>query len=150
MKPNIDFFNCKLYDKEAILNWELPEKARKELDLENYDYFFVTAPKESKHEGHKHVHLSIYPTKYDIINLIEVKTSKIEPAVLNKILKSLDNQGFDIITSTGFCNKKGNCYLGVFFSKKNEKEVDIADLNKIKEVKDINIFDYSCDGLCEE
>ena len=150
MRPSIEIFNCKLYTKEEIISWKLPEKIQVDLDLGNNNYFFVTTPSESKHEGHKHLHLSIYPTKYEIINMIEVKTSKIEPTVLTKILKDLNAQDVDIITSTGFCNKNDECFLGIFFSKQEDKKVDLNNLKKIKEIKDINVFDYSCDGLCED
>jgi hypothetical protein len=59
---------------------------------------------------------------------------------------------FEILTSTGTCKEKNECYFGVFFSKPHDINTEdlITDVKKIKEVKDAKVFNFSCDGCCEE
>ena len=98
MKNFSEYFHCKLYEKETIENWELPEEIKKQLGLNENNYFFLATTKEDDHEGHKHVHLSIYPTKYDIINILEVEIPEIDPKILHKILNLIVKNNFSIIT----------------------------------------------------
>jgi hypothetical protein len=147
-----NFFNCKLYTKEDLLNWDLPEKIQDKLGLHEHDFFFLANSKENSHEGHKHIHLSIYPTKFDVINILEVEIPNINPNVLEKILKIVIKNKFDVITSTGTCKAKNKCYLGIFFSKPIEAATEelISEIGKIKEVKRVKISIYNCNGYCEE
>jgi hypothetical protein len=152
MDKFFEFFQCKLYDKETILNWELPENVRERLGVENNEFFFLTTSKEDSHEGHNHVHLSLYPTKYEVINLLEVELPQIDPKILNKILKAITKHNFDILTSTGYCKDQNNCYFGIFFSKPLESDTQdlISEVKNIKNVLKVKIFNYTCDGCCEE
>ena len=147
-----DIFNCKLYNKEDILKWELPEKIKQKLGIDKYNYFFLAIPKEESHEGHKHIHLSVFPTEYSTINVLEAEISTLNPKILEKILKTVGKHKFDIITSTGTCKAKNICYFGIFFSKPAEANTEDlqSDVNKINEVKNVKISNYTCDGYCEE
>lgn len=152
MEKFLELFHCKLFDKKTILNWELPEQVRKQLGINDYEYFFLTTSKEDSHKGHKHVHLSIFPTNYDIINLLEVETPSIDPNILQKILKSVVKHNFEILTSTGTCREDKKCFFGIFFSKDEKASTEdlILDIKKIKNVQNVRIFNYTCDGCCEE
>jgi len=152
MHKFFEIFHCKLYDKETILNWELPEKIKEQLGIDEYDYIFLATSKEDPHEGHKHIHFSIFPTKYEVINLLEVQIPIIDPKILNKILKSITNYSFDIITSTGYCKDQNNCFFGIFFSKPFESNTQdlISEVKKIKKINNVKIFNYTCDGCSEQ
>ena len=147
-----DIFNCKLYDKKDILKWELPEKIIQKLGIDEYDYYFLATPREESHEGHKHIHLSIFPTKYSSINVLEVVISTLHPKLIEKILKTVVKHKFDIITSTGTCKAKNVCYFGVFFSKPPEASIEAlqSEVSKIKEIQDVKISNYTCKGYCAE
>ena len=93
MDKFLDLFHSKLYDKETLLKWELPEEVKERLGIDEYEFFFLTTAKEDSHEGHKHVHLSIFPTNYEIINLLEVETPSMNPKILQKILEGIKNYG---------------------------------------------------------
>lgn len=151
MEKFLELFHSKLYDKDTLLNWELPEKVKEQLGIDKYEFFFLTSAKENSHEGHKHVHLSIFPTNYEIINLLEVETPIMSPKILQKILKSVVQHKFEILTTTGTCKEKNKCFFGIFFSKpQNSTTADlILDLKKIKDVREVKIFNYTCDGCCE-
>jgi len=152
MEEFLELFYCKLYDKETILNWELPEQVREQLGLDKFEYFFLTAPKEDSHKGHKHIHFSIFPTNYSIINLLEVETPTINPKILEKILKLVVQHNFEILTSTGTCREKNKCFFGIFFSKPQESSTEdlILDIKNIKDVRNAKISNYTCDGYREE
>ena len=147
-----DIFDCKLYNKKDILKWELPKKIIQKLGIDEYYYFFLATPREESHEGHKHIHLSIFPTKYSSINVLEVAISTLNPKILEKILKTVVKHKFDIITSTGTCKAKNICYFGIFFSKPPESSIKDLQLevSKIKEIKNVKISNYTCDGYCAE
>ena len=147
-----DIFNCKLYNKEDILKWELPEKIKQKLGIDKYNYFFLAIPKEESHNGHKHVHLSIFPTKYDSINIVVVEISTLNPKILENILSAVVKHKFDIITSTGTRKSKNKCLFGVFFSKPKEANIEnlYFDISHINEVKKVNISSYTCSGYCQE
>lgn len=152
MEKFLDMFNCKLYDRETILNWELPENVKEQLDIDNYEHFFLATSKEDSHEGYKHVHLSIFPTKYDVINLLEVEIPIIDPKILSNILKTVIKHDFDIITTTGFCKDENNCFLGIYFSKPLEINTQklVSEVKKIKNIGNVKVFNYKCDGCFEE
>lgn len=152
MEKFTEIFHCKLFDKEAIINWGLPEEVRNQLGTNEHEYFFLTSAKEDSHRGPKHVHLSIFPTNYDIVKLLEVEVPRIDPKILNKVLELVAKYKFEILTSTGTCKEKNKCYFGIFFSKPHETNTEdlITDLRKIKEVKEAKVFNFSCDGCCEE
>ena len=147
-----EYFHCRLYDKETIINWNLPEKVKTQLGLDEYDYFFLATSKEDSHEGHKHVHFSIFPTKYNIINILEVEIPIIDPKILQKILKLIVKNNFDIITSTGTCKEKNKCFFGVFFSKSPESNTEnlVSDVKKIKNVRSAKVANFTCEGYCEQ
>lgn len=152
MSKFFEIFHCKLYDKETIMNWKLPEKIKEQLGIDQFDFFFLTTSKEDSHEGHKHIHLSIFPTKYDVINLLEVEIPVIDPNLLNEILEAVTQCKFDIVTSAGYCKEQNNCYFGIFFSKpleSNTKDL-ISEVKKIENVLGVKVFNYTCDGCCEE
>lgn len=152
MERFIELFHCKLYDKDTILNWDLPEEVKKQLGIDDYDYFFLTSTKEDSHKGAKHLHLSIFPTNYQVVKLLEVAIPVINPEILQKILELVVKHKFEILTSTGTCVEKGKCFFGIFFSKPQgvNSEDLISDVKKIKDVQDAKVFDFSCDGCCEE
>jgi len=151
MEKFLELFHSKLYDKETLLKWELPEKVKERLGIDKYEFFFLTTAKEDSHEGHKHIHLSIFPTNYEIINLLEVETPIMSPKILQKILESVVQHKFEILTTTGTCTEKNKCFFGIFFSKPHNSTTDdlIIDLNKIKDVREVKIFNYTCEGCCE-
>jgi len=152
MEKFIDTFHCKLFDKKAILDWGLPEEVRKQLGIDEYNYFFLTSTKEDSHKGHKHVHLSIFPTNYEVVKLLEVETPVINPRVLQKILELVIKHKFEILTSTGTCKEKNQCFFGIFFSKPQNLNTEglISEIKQINEVIDAKVFNFSCDGCCEE
>ena len=152
MEKFIEAFHCKLYDKEVILNWGLPKEVKTQLGIDKFEYFFLTSTKEDSHEGHKHVHLSIFPTNYEIVKLLEVETPKIDPKTLQKVLELVVKHKFEILTSTGTCKGKNKCFFGVFFSKPQAIATEslLSDIKKIKEVRGVKVFNFSCDGCCEE
>jgi len=47
MEKFTETFHCKLFDKEAILDWGLPEEVRKQLGIDEFEYFFLTSTKEA-------------------------------------------------------------------------------------------------------
>lgn len=151
MDKFLELFHSKLYDKEMLLKWELPEKVQERLGIDKYEFFFLTTAKEDSHEGHKHVHLSIFPTNYEIINLLEVETPIMSPKILQKILKSVSKHKFEILTTTGTSKEKNKYSFGIFFSKPPNTTTDdlITDLKKIKDVREVKIFNYTCEGCYE-
>jgi hypothetical protein len=152
MEKFAEKFHCKLFNKETILNWGLPEEVRQQLGISEFEYFFLTSAKEDSHKGHKHVHLSIFPTNFETVKLLEVETSRIDPKILHKVLETVVDHKFEILTSTGTCKKKNECYFGVFFSIPQNFTTEglIEEIRKIKEVKAAKVYNFSCDGYCEE
>ncbi|MFX1389080.1 MAG: hypothetical protein ACFE9Z_03340 [Promethearchaeota archaeon] len=152
MEEFIDFFHCKLYSKQDIMKWNLPERIIQKIGLDEYDYFFLATPREESHEGYKHVHLSIFPTKYDIINILVVEISSLNPKILEKVLRTVIKHKFDVITTTGTCKTKNNCFFCVFFSKPKDANIESLqfDVSHINEVRNVKISSYTCNGYCEE
>jgi acetolactate synthase regulatory subunit len=152
MDEFVEIFHCKLYSKEEILEWGLPEKVKQKLGLDENNYFFLATPREESHEGHKHVHLSIFPTKHEVVHILEVEIPSLNPKTLEKILKTVVKYKFDIITTTGTCKKKNECYFGIFFSKPIDASTEVlqSEISKIKDIKDVKISHYTCNGYCEE
>ena len=151
MEINIlDHYNAKLYDKESVANWDLPKKTQDVLGLNEYDYFFLTSAKEDDH-GEQHVHLSVYPSKYDNVYLLEVQTAQIVPQLLHDVLTLLKGKNYDIITSTGFCTHKDLCHFGVFFSvdKEIENQALISEIKKIEKVTNAISYSFTCEGCVE-
>ena len=153
MSELLKHYEVKLYDKDGIINWNLPKDIREKIGLEDFNYFFLASSKEEKH-GMRHAHFSLYPTKYDKVYLIEVKVPQILPDLLGKVLKLLkEEMRCDILTSTGFCTgeKLTDCHFGVFFSAANiiDKKILIQGIKELENVEDVRIFSHTCEG-CEE
>ncbi len=154
MSNIIKFFQGKLYDKDAILKWKLPEKVAEKLNVKDYPYYFLTiSPEEERHGHENHVHLSLYPTKSEPVYLLEVETPVILPELLHKCLEIIKNKVNNIITSTGFCKSKDLCFFGIFFSITDSNTINLNDLlgevKKIEKVRDANFFKYTCEGCGE-
>ncbi|MBY8983403.1 MAG: hypothetical protein KGD57_10660 [Candidatus Lokiarchaeota archaeon] len=143
----VDHFNGKLYSKEMIRKWKLPFKLEDELEINEFDYFFITSSKEEPHSK-KHIHISLFPTRYSIIYLLEVKTSTIIPELLHKSLKMIREKKNDIITSTGFCTHKNVCFFGIFFSSSNKDSLDNLKegIKKFEKVDDVKFYKYTSEG----
>ena len=152
MEEFLELFHSKLYNKEVLLNWELPETIKDQLGINEYEFFFLTSAKEDSHKGAKHIHLSIFPTNYDIVKLLEVEIPTINPEILQKVLNLVLKHKFEILTSTGTCREKGKCYFGIFFSKPQKIDTKnlILDVKKINSVSSVKVYNFSCDGCCEE
>ena len=150
----IEYFQGKLYKKETIKNWNLPVKVREKLDIEENDYYFLTiSPEEERHGHENHVHLTLYPTKFEPVYLLEVETPVILPELLHKCLELIKEKTKNIITSTGFCKSKELCYFGIFFSILDPNDLDLDELldevKKIEKINDANFFKYTCKGSSE-
>ena len=102
MAEIINEFIGKLYDKEEIEKWNLPEKTKRQIGIKENKYFFLTSSREEKH-GMRHVHFSIYPTKYEMVYFILIKLPKIKPQLLSDVLTYLKKFNYDVFNSTGFC-----------------------------------------------
>lgn len=149
MKEHIlDHFNGKLYQKETIKKWELPPQLEEQLAFDRYDYYFLTTSTEQEKFGKDHLHFSIFPTKYNIVYLLEVETSTILPKLLHDTLTLIKKEGKDLITSTGFCTRENLCYFGIFFSTNNVEPLDalLDQVKKLENVYKAAVFQYSCEG----
>lgn len=144
----LDYFSGKLYHKKKIQKWELPPQLQEQLAMDTHDYFFLTTSVEQEKHGKDHLHFSIFPTKYDIVYLLEVETSTILPQLLHETLSLIKEAGKDIITSTGFCTRKNLCYFGIFFSTEIKKPLDnlVEQIKQFENVRDAEVFQYSCEG----
>jgi hypothetical protein len=154
MSELLKHYEVKLYSKDGIINWNLPKDIKNKIGLQSFDYFFLTTSKEEKH-GTRHAHLSLYPTKYDKVYLLEVKVPQIAPELLGKVIKLLkEKMRYDILTSTGFCagEKLTDCHFGVFFSSSEiiDKKMLIQEIKEFENVEDIRIFSHTCEGCTEE
>lgn len=151
-KNFINHYNGKLYDKESLAAWKLPEGIREQIKFEEYEYFFISSPKAGRKEKSQ-VHIAIYPSKYNIVFLLEVITDKILPTLLKNVISVLGNYKFDIITSTGFCTHENICHFGIFFSVPDclEKETILREISTLENVIQAEIYQYSCEGCttCE-
>lgn len=150
MEEIIKNYNGKLYEKKAIEKWELPEGIKETIEKDDCDYFFLTTSRESQH-GERHVHFTIYPTKYNAVNLLEVVVPEIIPLVLHETLKIIKEKGYDIITSTGFCTHENKCHFGVFFSVPSKCDSNdlILNIKKLDNIFSAKIFKYTCEGCFE-
>jgi hypothetical protein len=144
----LDHFNGKLYNKDTIKRWDLPPQLEEQLALDTYEYFFLTSSAEQEKHGKEHLHFSVFPTKYDLVYLLEVETSTIIPQLLHDTLALIKEGGKDIITSTGFCTRENICYFGIFFSTETVDPLDslIEQIKKLENVRDAAVFQYSCKG----
>ncbi len=143
----VDHFNGKLYTSEMIKKWNLPIKLEEELGVNQFEYFFLTSFREDPH-GELHIHLSLFPTKYKIIYLLEVRTPIIIPELLHSSLNIIKEKKNDIITSTGFCTHKNTCYFGIFFSSPARISPGslIEDIRKLENVENANLYKYTSEG----
>ena len=139
MEEILNQFSGKLYDKNDLLNWDLPQQIQQQLKLEEYDHFFLASSKEEKHGGLRHVHLSIYPSKYSEIYLLIIEINKIDPILINHVLTTLREKNYDILVSNGFCNKKDACHFGVYFSVSMEIFAGMT-VDTIHSFKKMNIW----------
>jgi hypothetical protein len=140
-------YQGKLYSKDAISKWDLPEKIKIQLGYEDYDYFFLTSSIEEKH-GMRHVHFSVYPSKYNNVYLLDIQLKEINPAVIQDIIKLIKEKKYDVITSTGFCIHAHLCHFGVFFSFNEEIDEThlINSAHAINWVEEAVIFKYTCES----
>ena len=148
MEEILNQFSGKLYEKKDILKWNLPKQIQEQIQLEQFDHFFLASSKEERHGGFRHVHLAIYSIMYSEVYLIVVETNKIEPKKINQILSILNQKNYDIIVSNGFCKKKDVCYFGVYFSsqvKPNLNELT-EKINKLENINAVHIIEYTCEG----
>lgn len=150
MEQLLSQYNGRLYSKKELEKWDLSNVIKKQISWEEFDYFFLTASKEEEH-GQKHVHLTIYPSKFPIINLLEVEVPKILPKILHRTLEILKENNSNILTSTGFCTNSNMCHFGVFFSTPDKaiSKPILVKMKDLKEVKSIKVFSYTCDGCFE-
>jgi len=144
-------FIGKLYDKVEIEKWDLPEKTKEQIGLKDNNYFFLTSCREEKH-GMKHVHFSIYPTKYEMVYFILVKLPEINPKILSNVLTYLKTSNYDIFNSTGFCSQENTCFFGIYFSFSEDlnKEKIIKDVSDFENVQEVKIFKFTCIGCAED
>ncbi|MBD3194243.1 MAG: hypothetical protein GF317_04255 [Candidatus Lokiarchaeota archaeon] len=152
MSDIFHFFNGKLYDKKCIKQWNLPPKMEEQIGLTDYEYFFLTSSKEEQKHGElPHVHLSIFPTHYETVFLLEVETSTILPELLHNTLKILKESGNTILTSTGFCTHADLCHFGIFFSNTELKRPNniVDSVKNLDKVREVDLFEYNCEG-CEQ
>ena len=144
------YYNGKLYDKKHLEDWNLPEGILNQLNFKNNDQYFVISSKEEQKHGQDHVHLSIYPTKFNVVYLLQIETPTIIPQILIDTLKIIRNKGFEIVTSTGFCKTENICYYGVFFGSGNvNKESLLQEFNKLESINEANLFKFTCKGCIE-
>ena len=146
------FFYCKLYDKETIEKWDLPKKVTEKINFEENNYFLLAIPQEEHHEGHSHVHFTIYPTKYEKLNVIEVEIVKIKPKLFNMILELFTKSGYDIIMSTMSVKNNNKYIFAVFFTMPNNENLNalISNIKKLKNVEDVLLSSFTCEGQCED
>jgi hypothetical protein len=144
-------FTGKLYEKAEIEKWDLPEKIKEQIGLKDNSYFFLTSCREEKH-GMRHVHFSIYPTKYEMVYFILVKLPEINPKILSNVLTYLKKSNYDIFNSTGFCIQENTCFFGIYFSFSEDlkKGEIIRDMSEFENVQEVKIFKFSCIGCAED
>ncbi len=152
-KPSniIDHFHGRLYKKEQVVEWDLPISLQEDLNVRNYPYFFLTTSIESEKHGHEHhIHFCLYPTQYEPVILLEVKTPKILPTLLTECLQLVKNEVKNILTSTGFCKTKDLCYFGIFFNLIDTSEERLNEIKdaivEIEPVRGVKLFKYRSDS----
>jgi len=150
MEESIVNFHGKLYDKESIKNWNLPQSIEEKIGLNKFEFFFIATPREEKH-GERHIHLSIYPTNYNTVFLVEILTPEVNPALVQKVLSNLKEEDFEILTSTGYCKKEELCHFGIFTAISCEFNIEElkSKLRNIEQVQDVFILKYTCEGCCK-
>jgi hypothetical protein len=144
------FSNGKLYSKEVIQTWDLPQNVKDQMQLEKFDYFFLSSSKKEEH-GQPHVHFTVYPSQFDLVYLLEVETGQILPQLLHKVLEILKKEKVDIITSTGYCTHEDLCHFGIFYSTPEtiEKNRLFEKVNQLEKVRNTDLFKFTCQG-CQE
>ena len=115
MEETLGHYIVKVYDKEGIEAWELPDKVKELLEFDKYDYYFMISAKD-KEVGESHIHLSLYPAPDNTLYLLDIETTHIIPQLLHTFMTVIKDTGFSIVTSTGFCTHKDLCHFGIFFS----------------------------------
>lgn len=146
----LSHYNGKLYRKEKIEQWDLPPSIKDQIQLDEFDFFFLATSKKENH-GQPHVHFTIYPSEYNLVFLLEVETGQILPQLLHKVLEVLKRDKLEIITSTGYCSHENLCHFGVFCSTPNkiDKKELLERIGKLEKVKNTNLYKFTCQG-CEE
>jgi hypothetical protein len=141
------YYNGKLYDKSSINQWDLPPGIIDQLDFESNSHFFIISSKEQEKHSQDHIHLSIYPTKFSVIYLLQIETPTIIPQLLIDTLQIIKNKGFKIITSTGFCKTENKCYYGIFFGSGSlNKEDLLQEFNDMENIENVSVFKFTCEG----
>lgn len=146
----LSHFNGSLFNKKTIEKWDLPQNIKDQLEMDKFDYFFLSTSKKEEH-GTPHVHFTFYPSEFNLVYLLEVETGQILPQLLHKVLEILKKDDLDIVTSTGYCTHENLCHFGVFYStpRQIDKEELIKKINRLEKVKNADLFKYTCRG-CEE
>ncbi|MGV9171422.1 MAG: hypothetical protein ACOC4M_04430 [Promethearchaeia archaeon] len=149
MKENtLSHYSGKLYHKDSLEKWELPQNIKDQMQLDKFDYFFLASSKEEEH-GQHHIHLTFYPSEFEKVYLLEVETGQILPQLLHKVLEVLKRDNCDIVTSTGYCTHVDLCHFGVFFStpEKIKKEQLLREINSLEKIRDTGLYRFTCQGL---
>lgn len=139
----------KLYRKQQIALWELPEPCLEQIEFSDYPNFFVTCKKTD--ESSNKTKMNIYPTKHEYVYYLVAKLEKIKPEILHKILSFLEENGCGIFSSTGACKKEQECYFGVYLSHTENLDLDKLkqDIKEIEGILGANMYRYTFDGCCE-
>ncbi len=143
-------FYAKLYPKEEIATWNLPVNMKEQIQLDNFDYFFLVSTIEKDSEEN-HVHFSVYPIQENTVHLFQIQAKRIVPKLLTTALTFIKEAGFCIISSTGICTDLSHCYFGVFTSIDCSFELDgiLSKLKKLEGVDSIKVYNFTCEGCCE-
>lgn len=139
----------KLYRKQQIALWELPDDCLEQIKFAEYPNFFVSCQRTS--EDAENTKLSIYPTKHENVYYLVAELEHIIPEVLHEILTLLKENGYDLLSSTGACQKENECFFGVYIA--HERTIDMDELkHKVKQIDGVisaKTYRYTFDGCCE-
>ncbi|TFG00915.1 MAG: hypothetical protein EU541_00980 [Promethearchaeota archaeon] len=143
-------FHANVYRRKDIKEWNLPTNIYEQIKLEAYEYFFLVSSIEKKSDDN-HIHFSLYPIQENTVHLFEIQAQKIVPQLLTNALILIKEEGFNIISSTGFCTSHSNCYFGIFTSIDCEFQVEeiILRLSNLERIDNIKVYAFSCEGCCE-
>lgn len=141
--------SAKLYQKDQLLKWDLPEPAKAQIQNENAPYYFLSCTKNEEGAVSKY-NLTLFPSQTPSVFGLEVRMRKIQPEVLHATLTMLREKGGQILVSTGICVQETLCLFGIYFSITQEiKKLEIEQsIKKLTNVLGIDMFHYTVSG-CE-